>query len=57
MRTERASLRSLGVIETRRSQRGSRPAAFSGHSTSFRPRSAKTSRKPASSHSPGSSKR
>ena len=52
-RTSRASLSSRGAISMRRSQRGSSAAAFSGHSTSFRPGPAKTSRKPASSHSCG----
>ncbi len=40
-----------------RSAAGSNPAAFSGHSASFRPGPAKMSRKPASSHSRGSPKR
>jgi hypothetical protein len=38
----------------RRSGTGSRPAAFSGHSASFRPGRGEESRKPASSHSRGS---
>jgi hypothetical protein len=48
---------SCGVMVTRRSGTGSRGSAFAAHSTSFRPGAPNRSRRPASSHSCGSSKR